>query len=92
MLTSVSIKAAHTESQRIGCILDVKVGYTTGERQLQIHILESFLCFGVGGHSPVCLIEKADVHVYGEPRGIVIFYLCLKMLRADAAAFCSIPS
>ena len=43
---NICLKAAHTESQGIGCILGVKTGYTTNERPLQVNILEAFFVFG----------------------------------------------
>ena len=43
---NICVKAAHAESQRLGCILGVKTGYTTNERPLQLNILEAFSVFG----------------------------------------------
>ena len=43
---NIWLQAAHTESQRIVCILGVKTGYTTNERPLQVNILEAFFVFG----------------------------------------------
>ena len=45
---NICLKAAHTESQGLGCILGVKTGYTTNERPLQLNILEAFFVFGEG--------------------------------------------
>ena len=78
----------------IGCILGVNTGCATNVRRpLQLDILSRMLCFSsVGGDRAICLVEKAQLHVYGDAKAIILFYLCLEMLQIDVVPFCSAPS
>ena len=78
----------------IGCILGGNTGCTTNVRRpLQLDILSKMLCFSsVGVDRAICMIEKAQLHVYENAKAIILFYLCLEMLQIDVVPFCSAPS